>query len=435
MSTIAVQALTKRYGTVTAVSDLTFELAPGRITGFLGPNGAGKSTTIRLLLGLATPTSGRATINGHPYRELRDPLRHIGALTGPDVFHPGRSGRTALRIAARPARIGGQRVEEVLDLVGLGGAAHRRAGGYSQGMRQRLAPARPALRGPPPRDPPPRRPRLHPGKEPVMRSLVSAELLKLRSTRSAWIPLAAALAMAVVAVLASTTAAGPDASPHLSPAALPALLRGSGGQLVDGAVLLCWIVLSAGEFRHRTAVTTFLAEPNRLRIVSAKLITAALTGAAAGLLAEALSAATAAAALSAHHVPLAWNQPGVLGAVIAVPLLAALFGMLGVGLGLLLRHTAAALGLALMWAFVIEGIIPMLTHQPGILRWLPEAAANAVLHGASPAATTLSAGAALAVLAGYAAVLAGAGAAPPPPRPDGPTTRQPHGQKGRAAAR
>ena len=139
MSTIAVEALTKRYGTVTAVSDLSFELAPGRITGFLGPNGAGKSTTIRLLLGLAEPTSGRATINGHPYAELRDPLRHIGALTGPDVFHPGRSGRTALRIAARPARIPGQRVEQVLHLTGLGSAAHRRAGGYSQGMRQRLA--------------------------------------------------------------------------------------------------------------------------------------------------------------------------------------------------------------------------------------------------------------------------------------------------------
>src|SRR2546429_623264 len=253
MSTIAVEALTKRYGTVTAVSDLSFELAPGRITGFLGPNGAGKSTTIRLLLGLAEPTSGRATINGHPYAELRDPLRRIGALTAPDVFHPGRSGRTALRIAARPARIGGQRVEEVLQLVGLGGPP--RAGAF------------PPRRTPP--APPPGRPRLYPGKEPVMRSLVSAELLKLRATRSAWIPLAAALALAVVAVLASTTAAGPDASPHLSPAALPALLRGSGGQLLDGAVLLCWIGLSAGDFRHRTAVTTFLAEPNRLRIVAA----------------------------------------------------------------------------------------------------------------------------------------------------------------------
>jgi hypothetical protein len=255
-----------------------------------------------------------------------------------------------------------------------------------------------------------------------MRSLVSAELLKFRSTRSAWIPLAVALAIAVVAVVANVSTAGHDGNPHLSPAALPGLLRGSGGQLVDGAVLLCWIVLSAGEFRHRTAVTTFLAEPNRLRIVSAKLITAALTGAAAGLLAEALGAATSAAALSAHHVPLAWSQPGVLGAVTAVPLLAALYGMLGVGLGLLLRNTAAALGLALMWAFVIEGIIPTLIRAPGIIRWLPEAAANAVLHGTSAAATALSAGAALAVLVGYAAVLAGAGAALTARREIGTTT-------------
>jgi ABC-2 type transport system ATP-binding protein len=139
MSTIAVEALTKRYGTITAVDDLTFGLAPGRVTGFLGPNGAGKSTTIRVLLGLARPTCGRATINGRPYAGLRDPLRQVGALIDPNVFHPGRSGRTALRIAARPARIPGQRVEEVLHLVGLGSAAHRRVGGYSLGMRQRLA--------------------------------------------------------------------------------------------------------------------------------------------------------------------------------------------------------------------------------------------------------------------------------------------------------
>ena len=115
---------------------------------------------------------------------------------------------------------------------------------------------------------------------------------------------------------------------------------------------------------------------------------------------------------SAHSrggVPLAWDQQGVLGAIVAVPLLAALYGVLGAGLGLLLRNTAAAVGLALMWAFVVEGIVPALIHQPGISRWLPEAAANAVLHGASPAA--LPVGVALAVLAGYAAVLAGVGAA------------------------
>ena len=103
-----------------------------------------------------------------------------------------------------------------------------------------------------------------------MRSLVSAELLKLRSTRTAWIPLAVALAMAVVAVVANISTAGHEGNPHLSPAALPDLLRSSGGQLVDGAVLLAWIVLSAGEFRHRTSVTTFLGEPNRLRVVASR---------------------------------------------------------------------------------------------------------------------------------------------------------------------
>jgi len=139
MSTIAMESLTKRYGGVTAVDDLTFRVTPGRITGFLGPNGAGKSTTMRILLGLAPPTSGRATIDGRPYAELRDPLRHVGAVMDPNVFHPGRSGRASLRIVARPARIRDARVEELLDLVGLATAAHRRVGGYSLGMRQRLA--------------------------------------------------------------------------------------------------------------------------------------------------------------------------------------------------------------------------------------------------------------------------------------------------------
>jgi len=136
---IEVENLSKRYGDKLAVDGLSFIVQPGIVTGFLGPNGAGKSTTIRVLLGLARPTSGRATINGRPYAELRDPLRQVGALLDPNVFHPGRSGRTALRIAARPARIPGQRVEEVLELTGLASAAHRRVGGYSLGMRQRLA--------------------------------------------------------------------------------------------------------------------------------------------------------------------------------------------------------------------------------------------------------------------------------------------------------
>jgi ABC-2 type transport system permease protein len=243
-----------------------------------------------------------------------------------------------------------------------------------------------------------------------MRSLISTELLKLRSTRSVWIVLVAALAFAVLAVLASTSLAGRDGNPPLSAAWLPDLLRGSGGQLVDGAVLLVWIIVSAGEFRHRTSVTTFLVEPRRLRVVSAKIAAAALTGIAVGLAAEALSAITSAVVLSAHHVPLHWTSPGVRGAVVAVPLLAALYGVLGVGLGLLVRNVAAGLGVALMWTFVIEGVLPALTRTPGLTRWLPGSVANAFLHGAHSTATTLSAIGALAVLTGYAIVLAAGGA-------------------------
>jgi hypothetical protein len=132
-------------------------------------------------------------------------------------------------------------------------------------------------------------------------------------------------------------------------------------------------------------------------------------------------------------VPLDWNQSGVPGAVAAVPLLAALYGVLGAGLGLLLRNTAAAVGLALMWAFVVEGILPVLIHSPGMVRWLRQATANAVLHGASATATTLPAGAALVVLAGDAAALAAGGAIvttrrrSAPPQDDQPTRAGPRG--------
>jgi ABC-2 type transport system ATP-binding protein len=139
MSAIEFHGLTKRYGSVTAVDHLTFSPADGRVTGFVGANGAGKSTSMRLLLGLARPDSGSATVDGRPYAELADPLRSIGAMVDPDVFHPGRSGRNALRVIARPAGIDDARVDAVLDMVGLTGAASRRAGGYSMGMRQRLA--------------------------------------------------------------------------------------------------------------------------------------------------------------------------------------------------------------------------------------------------------------------------------------------------------
>ena len=139
MALIEFSGLTKRYGDVTAVDHLTFSLAPGRVTGFVGANGAGKTTTMRMLLGLTRPTSGTVTIDGAPYADLADPLRSVGAMVDPDVFHPRRTARNALRTIARVADIPDTRVDEVLALVGLSGAARRRAGGFSMGMRQRLA--------------------------------------------------------------------------------------------------------------------------------------------------------------------------------------------------------------------------------------------------------------------------------------------------------
>ncbi len=138
MARIAFDRVTKRYGTVTAVDDLSFTLEPGSITGFIGANGAGKSTALRVLLGLTRPTSGKATIDDLGYHQLPAPGRVIGALTDPNVFHPGRTGRNALRVLARVCAVPDRRVDEVLDLVGLSDAAGRRVGGYSMGMRQRL---------------------------------------------------------------------------------------------------------------------------------------------------------------------------------------------------------------------------------------------------------------------------------------------------------
>jgi ABC-2 type transport system ATP-binding protein len=138
MAVIEVRDLTKRYGGVLAVDRLGFTLAEGAVTGFLGPNGAGKSTTLRMLLGLTPPTAGTATIGGVPYRELRDPVRTVGALLEATGFHPGRSGRDHLRVLATAAGLPPARVDEMLDLVDLTGASRRRAGGYSLGMRQRL---------------------------------------------------------------------------------------------------------------------------------------------------------------------------------------------------------------------------------------------------------------------------------------------------------
>jgi len=130
--------LSKNFGPVRAVDDLSFTVSPGRVTGFLGPNGSGKTTTLRMLLGLVHPTAGTATIGGRRYADLEHPSRTVGAVLEATSFHPARRARTHLRMAARAGGHDERRADEVLDLVGLTGDARRRVGGFSMGMRQRL---------------------------------------------------------------------------------------------------------------------------------------------------------------------------------------------------------------------------------------------------------------------------------------------------------
>jgi ABC-2 type transport system ATP-binding protein len=149
VSAISVRGLTKRFRSVLAVDDLSFDVQAGTITGFVGPNGAGKTTTLRMILGLVRPTAGVALINGTAYARLERPAFHVGAVLEASGFHPGRTARDHLRVLAGPDRISDARVDEVLAQVDLTGAARRRVGGFSLGMRQRLGLAG-ALLGDPP---------------------------------------------------------------------------------------------------------------------------------------------------------------------------------------------------------------------------------------------------------------------------------------------
>jgi ABC-2 type transport system ATP-binding protein len=137
-SVVSVAGLCKRFGPVVAVDDLSFDLEAGTVTGFLGPNGAGKTTTLRMLLGLARPTSGRALVFGRPFAELERPATHVGAVLEASDLHPGRTGRDHLRVLACVAGVSPRRVEHVLTIVDLAAVADRRVATYSLGMRQRL---------------------------------------------------------------------------------------------------------------------------------------------------------------------------------------------------------------------------------------------------------------------------------------------------------
>ncbi len=148
-ASIEIDGLRKRFGPVQALDGMTFTVRPGHVTGFVGPNGAGKSTTMRVVVGLDAPDAGTATIGGRPYRSLKNPLGHVGSLLDAGALQPSRSARNHLLWLAHSQGLKAGRVDEVIALAGLGPAARRRAGGYSQGMRQRLGIAA-ALLGDPP---------------------------------------------------------------------------------------------------------------------------------------------------------------------------------------------------------------------------------------------------------------------------------------------
>ncbi|MGD0553500.1 MAG: ATP-binding cassette domain-containing protein [Streptosporangiaceae bacterium] len=148
-ATIEIDGLRKRFGSAQALDGMTFTVRPGQVTGFVGPNGAGKSTTMRVVVGLDTPDAGTATISGHPYRTLRNPLSHVGSLLDAAALQPSRSARNHLLWLAHSQGLKSDRVDEVIKLSGLESVARRKAGGYSLGMRQRLGIAA-ALLGDPP---------------------------------------------------------------------------------------------------------------------------------------------------------------------------------------------------------------------------------------------------------------------------------------------
>ena len=136
---ITVEGLTRKYGSFTAVDDVSFVCQPGRVTGFLGPNGAGKTTTMRVMVGLTPPTAGRVTIGGHLYSDIPNPGRHVGVLLDASAQHAGRTGREILELGARTMGLPAERIDEMLELVSLTPAeAKRRVRNYSLGMKQRL---------------------------------------------------------------------------------------------------------------------------------------------------------------------------------------------------------------------------------------------------------------------------------------------------------
>lgn len=239
-----------------------------------------------------------------------------------------------------------------------------------------------------------------------MRTLVSAELLKLRTTRAlgVTVPLLMVLSAGLPALAAA--AEGSDGNAELVASDLADLLAAP-ARLTGGAVLLLGLLLTAGEFRHRTVLTTRLAEPRPLRTLVAKLLTMAVVGLLVGVLVEITVGVGTAVVFAQQGIAFDPGSPGAARTALVVPMVVALHGVAGVAVGALLRSTAGAVGATLVWAFVVEGVIPVVTRQPGLVDWLPTGLVQQVLAGGggSPG-PVVAAG----LLLAYAGALAGSAA-------------------------
>jgi ABC-2 type transport system permease protein len=236
-----------------------------------------------------------------------------------------------------------------------------------------------------------------------MRSLIAAELLKLRTTRMLAVCVGIVVLAAAALPIFGGAAAGHHGEPLLGPSSLTDFLRAP-AQLTGGAVLLVGLLAAAGEYRHRTIFSSRLEEPRTTRLLAAKLITLAGVGVVVGLVMDIVAGVVGAIVLARQHIalePLAHGMPQL---ALVLPAVIALQGTLGVAVGALLRNTAAALGATLVWAFIIEGIIPIVIAQPHLTSWLPSGAIREIT-SSDTAAGQLMPVAAAAVLVAYAAAL------------------------------
>lgn len=397
---IEVGGLTKRFGRKTAVDDLSFTVAGGRVTGFLGPNGAGKSTTMRCILGLDWPAAGSARINGKFYRELADPLRTVGALLEAKSVHPGRSARNHLRFLAQTQGLPARRVDEMLALVGLHDVAHARAGGFSPGIGPpSIGPSgigRHQEGGPLVATTSPVLPAATPATSGAARrvrfgGLLAAEWTKISSVRSTvWtlilfvvltVGLTAGLTELIVANWNAPRAGAGDLRIVADPVAF---ILGTGIGLGQLTICVLGVLVITTEYSSGVIRASLLAVPRRLPMLVAKItVFAALLI----MMAEVVAFGSffVGSALLHSKAPVALGDHNVARAVIGAGLYLTVLGLFALAIGGLIRHTAGAIATVIGVVLVLPILSGLLPGDWGthVDAYLPEQAGS-LIYGARP---------------------------------------------------